>query len=83
MAASIQSSFEKYQQASWSPKAQSVFRMALASAIHFAGYEFARTGTLTLVTSERAGFSSASVVPLAMGFVSPISLLLLWVRELS
>jgi hypothetical protein len=56
-----------------------VLSMALASAIHFAGYEYARTGTLTLVTSERTGFSSSSVVPFAMGCVSPCSLLLLWV----
>jgi len=52
--------------------------MALASAVHFAGYEYARTGTLTLLTSERTGFSSSSVVPLAMGCASPVSLLLLW-----
>ncbi|CAB9507095.1 expressed unknown protein [Seminavis robusta] len=63
---------------SCSPKARAILSMALASAIHFAGYEYARTGTLTLVTSERTGFSNSSVVPFALGFVSPISLLLLW-----
>lgn len=81
--AATQSSFQKYQEI-WrnrSPKSRSVLSMALASAMHFAGYEYARTGTLTLITSERAGFSSASIVPLAMGFVSPISLLLLWVSS--
>jgi len=61
------------------PKARSVVCMALASAIHFSGYEYARTGTLTLITSDRAGFSNSSVVPLAMGCVSPVSLILLWV----
>ena len=90
-AASIQQ--KKYQEERWwwwwrrrrnaiarsSPKSRSVLSMAVASAMHFAGYEYARTGTLTLITSERAGFSSASIVPLAMGFVSPVSLLLLWV----
>jgi hypothetical protein len=54
--------------------------MALASAIHFAGYEYARTATLTLVTSERTGFSNSSIVPFSLGFVSPISLVMLWVR---
>lgn len=66
---------------SWknSPKARSVFSMAMASALHFSGYEFARAGTLTLLTSEKAGFSHSSVVPFALGCVSPFSLLLLWV----
>lgn len=68
----------RYKDEPLSPKARSVLSMALASATHFAGYEYARTGTLTLVTSERTGFSSSSVVPLATGCVSPFSLLLLW-----
>ena len=63
----------------WSPKSKAILNMALASSIHFSGYEYARAATLTLVTSERTGFSSSSIVPFAMGCVSPFSLLLLWI----
>ena len=49
------------------------------TAVHFAGYEFARCGVMALFTSDRIGFSQASMVTLATALVSPFSLVVLWV----
>lgn len=59
------------------PRAAAIMWMALAMALHFGGYEFARSSSLALFTSPAAGFHSPSAFPLAMGCVSPFSLLLL------
>lgn len=63
-----------------SPRARSVLCMALAIAVHFAGYELARNVTLAMFTSETLGFgnSSSVLLPFAMGCVSPFSLVVLW-----
>ena len=53
--------------------------MAIASSLHFAGYELARNAIMALFTSERTGFPSPSAVPIATACVSPFSFLLLWV----
>jgi len=47
-------------------------------ALHFGGYEFARSGALALFTSSETGFSHPSAYPLAMGLVTPFSLGLLY-----
>jgi len=60
-------------------KFTSILCMALASALHFAGYELARSATLAMMTSHRSGFQTASAVSFATGCVSPFSILLLWV----
>lgn len=54
-------------------------------ALHFFGYEFARSANLSLFTSKTAGFSNPSAFPLAMACVSPFSFVLLmgYGRELS
>jgi ATP/ADP translocase len=61
-----------------SPKGEATLLMALASACHYAGYEFARNAVLALFTSERTGFKSSAAMPLAVGCISPISIALLW-----
>lgn len=60
-------------------KSLAVFYMALSMSLHFFGYEFARSATLTLFTSKSTGFSSASSLPLALACVCPASLTLLYV----
>lgn len=65
------------------PKASSVFFMSAANALHFAGYELARNGGLALFTSARNGFTQPLAIPIAVGFVGPFSVILLWVRILS
>ncbi|CAJ1949087.1 unnamed protein product [Cylindrotheca closterium] len=60
------------------PKAKSCVSMAAAMALHFGGYEFARSGALALFTSSETGFSHPSAYPLAMGLVTPFSLGLLY-----
>ena len=62
-----------------SPKAQSAMAMASAMALHFFGYEFARGSNMALFTSDTLGFGSVSgsYYPLAMTFVSPVSMVLL------
>ena len=61
-----------------SPKGEATLLMALASATHYAGYEFARNAVLALFTSERTGFKSSAAMPLAVGCISPVSIALLW-----
>lgn len=61
------------------PKTLAVIYMAISMALHFFGYEFARSATLTLFTSKTTGFSSLSSLPLALACVCPASLCLLYV----
>jgi hypothetical protein len=60
-------------------RTQVILEMAMASALHFAGFELARNGTIALFTSDRTGFSSPSAAPLSTVCVTPFSFLLLWV----
>lgn len=60
-----------------SPHAKAVVCMALSAGAHFAAYELARSGTLALFTSKTTGFESSSALPLAVGTVSPFSVVLL------
>ncbi|KAG7348862.1 TLC ATP/ADP transporter [Nitzschia inconspicua] len=62
----------------YSPRVKSCILMSLAMALHFGGYEFARSAALALFTSSTTGFSHPSAYPLAMGIVTPTSLLLLY-----
>lgn len=59
-------------------RVQSVLFMATASALHFAGLEFARSGTMALFTSDKMGFSSPSASPLSTICMTPFSILVLW-----
>jgi len=66
------------------PEARATLAMALAMATHYGAYSFARPTTLSLFTSSSTGFggdgtgrTTAKAYPLAMGLVSPTSLLLL------
>lgn len=61
-----------------SPKGEATLLMAAASALHYAGYEWARNAVLALFTSERTGFRSSAAMPLAVGCISPVSIGLLW-----
>jgi ATP/ADP translocase len=61
-----------------SPRGWACLYMALAMALHFGGYEFARSSALALLTSKENGFGgSAAAFPLAMALVSPFSVILL------
>ena len=59
------------------PRARAVGWMALATGAHFAAYELARSATLAIFTSKKTGFASSSALPLAVGCVSPFSVVLL------
>lgn len=59
------------------PRPRAALLMASAMALHFGGYEFVRSGMLALFTSSDVGFSNPGAFPLAMGTVSPFSVLLL------
>ena len=59
------------------PEGRAVLSMAIAMSLHYLGYSLARPSTLSLFTSSKTGFSKSSAFPLAMAFVSPMSLLLL------
>jgi hypothetical protein len=61
-----------------SPKTRAVIDMAMASSMHFAGFELARMGTMALFTSGRTGFSSPAAAPFCTACVSPVSLMVLW-----
>ena len=56
---------------------RAILFMAIAMSLHYLGYSLARPSTLSLFTSSKTGFSKSSAFPLAMAFVSPVSLLLL------
>eukprot|EP01083_Nonionella_stella_P204815 746355_1 len=60
-------------------KFKATLYMAFSMAVHFAGHEFARAPTNSMFTSDVLGFKSAAALPLAVGFVSPFSFVLLWV----
>ncbi len=76
-----QSPYQISKQTKISPKAKAkaVMYMSLSMAVHFAGHEFARAPTTSMFTSSDVGFQSAAALPLAVGFVSPFSIFLLWV----
>jgi hypothetical protein len=59
------------------PKAHSVMAMTSAMALHFGGYEFARSANMALFTSTQTGFTGPTAFPLAMACVSPFSVILL------
>jgi len=59
------------------PKGRAVIYMAIAMSIHYLGYSFARPSTIAIFTSFKTGYKSLAAFPLAMAFVSPVSLLLL------
>jgi len=60
------------------PRVRACTYMASAMALHFGGYEFARSGALALFTSSDTGLVHPSAYPLAMGLVTPVSLILLY-----
>lgn len=60
-------------------RVRAILFMAAASAVHFAGFELARSGTMALFTSSTSGFQSPSAGPLSTICMTPFSLLLLWV----
>jgi hypothetical protein len=51
--------------------------MGLASALHFAGFELARSGTMALFTLERTGFSNPSAAPISIVCVTSFSYMVL------
>jgi len=59
------------------PKGRAVIYMAIAMSLHYLGYSFARPSTIAIFTSSKTGYKSPAAFPLAMAFVSPVSLLLL------
>jgi hypothetical protein len=61
-----------------SPRAKSCVWMTLSMALHFGGYEFARSAALALFTSSETGFSHPSAYPFAIGLVTPVSIVLLY-----
>jgi ATP/ADP translocase len=62
-----------------SPQARSVAWMALGMACHYLGYSLARPITVALFTSRATGYPDApGAFPFAMAFVSPVSLVLLF-----
>lgn len=72
-----------------SKRFQAVFAMAMSLAIHLGGYELARAAVMALFTSDGLGFGKShhttsssegglSALPMAVGCVSPFSILLLW-----
>lgn len=62
-----------------SPRAGSVAWMALGMAFHYLGYSIARPITVALFTSRATGYPDApGAFPFAMAFVSPVSLVLLF-----
>jgi len=57
--------------------------MSLAMAVNFFGYEFGRSGVLTLFTSPVNGFGSTTAYSIAMSCVSPLSFsLVVWYGKL-
>ena len=67
-------------------KPRAVLCMAIAMSLHYLGYSFARPSTIALFTSSKTGYQSHAAFPLAMAFVSPLSLALLmgytWLLDL-
>jgi hypothetical protein len=59
------------------PQSRSILYMAISMAAHFGGYEFCRSATLALFTSQTTGFSTPAAFPLAMAMVTPLALVFL------
>jgi hypothetical protein len=59
------------------PEGRAVLCMASAMAIHYLAYSLARPSTIALFTSKQVGFKNPAAYPLAMAFISPMSLCLL------
>jgi hypothetical protein len=61
------------------PEATSVINMAIAMSLHYLSYSIARPSTIALFTSAKTGFAgNKAAFPLAMAFISPTSLMLLF-----
>lgn len=61
------------------PKHKAVFYMSLCMGIHFSGHEFARAPITSLFTSKDIGFKNSAALPLAVGVVSPFSIIMLYI----
>ena len=70
-----------------SKRFQAVISMSCSLAIHLGGYELSRASVMALFTSDGLGFGKSSssnsegglsALPMAVGFVSPFSIALLW-----
>ena len=62
-------SFLQQQMPFSSPRAMSCIYMAVAMALHFGGYEFARSGALALFTSSNTGFSHPAAYPFGTSYI--------------
>jgi len=65
------------------PRYRAVLWMSLSLTVHLAGYELSRAAVMALFTSDGLGFGNGgggglSALPMAVGFVSPFSIGLLW-----
>jgi hypothetical protein len=65
------------------PRYRAVLWMSLSLTVHLAGYELSRAAVMALFTSDGLGFDNGgggglSALPMAVGFVSPFSIGLLW-----
>jgi len=61
------------------PEGSSVLYMAIAMSLHYLSYSIARPSTIALFTSAKTGFAgNTAAFPLAMAFISPTSLALLF-----
>jgi hypothetical protein len=61
------------------PQGKSVLYMAIAMSLHYLSYSIARPSTIALFTSAKTGFAgNKAAFPLAMAFISPASLSLLF-----
>ena len=74
---SVQSPIQKLISAQLTPHQQSIVYMSLCMGIHFAGHELARAPIQSLFTSKQIGFQNPAALPLAVGTVSPFSILVL------
>ena len=67
-------------QSSITPQGLSVLYMAIAMSLHYLSYSIARPSTIALFTSAKTGFAgNTAAFPLAMAFISPTSLSLLFI----
>ena len=61
------------------PEGLSALNMAIAMSLHYLAYNIARPTTIALFTSAKTGFAgNHAAFPLAMAFISPASLMLLF-----
>lgn len=61
------------------PKDKAVFYMSICMGIHFSGHELARAPITSLFTSKEIGFNNSAALPLAVGVVSPFSIIMLYI----